>query len=133
MIIIIDFLTLRNDLLTLWNPAAQRWSCLVRSVLICCNVRLDLIKHLFISHSVEATFHFVCCIKGCLHSFKFGSTYSSFKTHANRKHPNWQDYVNKPDAAPLLLPTLSSMNLLIQSLISLPLTNIYLSYLRLWF
>ena len=78
----------------------------------CCNVRLDLIKHLFSSHSVEATFHFVCGSKGCLHSFKFGSTYSSFKTHANRKHPNWQDYVNEPDAAPLLLPTSSSMNLL---------------------
>ena len=78
----------------------------------CCNIRLDLIKHLFSSHSVEATFHFVCGIKGCLHSFKFGSTYSSLKTHANRKHPNWLDYVNEPDATPLLLPTSSSMHLL---------------------
>lgn len=76
------------------------------------NVRLDLIKHLFTSHSVEVGFHFVCGIKGCLHSFKFGSTYSSFKTHANRKHPNWQDHVNEPDATPLLLPTSSSMHLL---------------------
>ena len=25
-----------------------------------------------------------------MHSFKVGSTYSSFKTHASRKHPNWQ-------------------------------------------
>ncbi len=78
----------------------------------CCNVRLDLIKHLFSSHSVEATFRCVCGIKGALHSFKFGSTYSSFKTHANRKHPNWQDYVNEPDATPVLLPTSSSMHLL---------------------
>ena len=77
----------------------------------CCNVRLDIIKHLFSSHSVEATFHFVCGIKGCLHSFKFGSTYSSFKTHANRKHPKWQDYVNEPDATPLL-STSSSMYLM---------------------
>lgn len=76
----------------------------------CCNVRLDLIKHLFSSHSVEAMFSFVCGIKGCRHSFKFGSTYSSFKTHANRKHPNWQDYVNELDATPLL-PTSSSIHL----------------------
>ena len=87
----------------------------------CCNVRLDLIKHLFSSHSVEATFSFVCGIKGCLHSFKFGSTYSSFKTHANRKHPNWQDYVNEPDAvsnepdAMPLLPTSSSLHLIPES------------------
>lgn len=26
-----------------------------------------------------------------MHSFKVGSTYSSLKTHAIRKHPNWQD------------------------------------------
>ena len=32
----------------------------------------------------------MCGIKGCLHSFKYGSTYSSFKTHASRKHPNWK-------------------------------------------
>lgn len=70
----------------------------------CCNVRLDLIKHLFSSHSVKAMFSFVCVIKGCRHSFKFGSS------HANRKHPNWQDYVNELDATPLL-PTSSSMHL----------------------
>lgn len=56
----------------------------------CCNTRLTLSKHTFETHSVEPTFHFVCSIKGCLHSFKYGSTYSSFKTHASRKHPNWK-------------------------------------------
>ena len=91
-----------------------------------CNVRLDLIKHLFTSHSVEVRFHFVCGIKGCLHSFKFGSTYSSFKTHANRKHPNWQDYVNEPDASPLLLPTSSSSMHLLNPESDLPAVNEYL-------
>lgn len=43
---------------------------------------------------MEPTFHFICGIKGCPHSFKFGSTFSSFKTHASRKHPNWQEYVD---------------------------------------
>ncbi len=76
----------------------------------CCNVRLDVIKHLFSSHSVEATFNFVCGIKGCLHSFKYGSTFSSFKTHANRKHPNWQDCVNDAEAMPPLLPVLPSLS-----------------------
>lgn len=95
----------------------------------CCNVRLDLIKHLFSSHSVEATFHFVCGIKGCLHSFKFGSTYSSFKTHANRKHPNWQDYVNERDATPLLLPTSSSSMHLLNPESDLPAADLPAEYL----
>lgn len=59
-----------------------------------CNLRLYLIKHLFSTHSTEPTFHFVCGIRGCLHSFKVGSTYSSFKSHASRKHSNWQECVN---------------------------------------
>ena len=42
---------------------------------------------------MESGFHFVCGIKGCAHSFKFGSTFSSFKSHATRKHPNWQESV----------------------------------------
>lgn len=59
-----------------------------------CRVRLDLIKHVFSSHSLEPTFTFVCAIKGCPHCFKFGATYSSFKSHCSRKHPKWQQYVN---------------------------------------
>ena len=65
-----------------------------------CRVRLDLIKHVFSSHSMEPTFRFVCGIKGCLHSFKFGATLSSFKSHSNRKHPSWQKYVNDPAEEP---------------------------------
>lgn len=59
-----------------------------------CRARLDLIKHVFSSHSIEPTFTFVCAIKGCPHCFKFGATFSSFKSHCNRKHPNWQQYVD---------------------------------------
>ena len=55
-----------------------------------CEKRLQLIKHEFETHCFEPTFSTICGIKGCLYSFKVGSTYSSFKTHANRKHPNWQ-------------------------------------------
>lgn len=43
---------------------------------------------------MEPTFTFVCAIKGCPHCFKFGATFSSFKSHCSRKHPNWQQYVN---------------------------------------
>lgn len=50
---------------------------------------------------MEPTFSFVCAIKGCPHCFKFGATFSSFKTHCIRKHPNWQQYVNDvTDPAP---------------------------------
>lgn len=67
----------------------------------CCyrsNSRLDLIKHSFASHSVEPTFHLVCGVRSCLYSFGPGSTFESFKTHARRKHPRWQDSINEPAA-----------------------------------
>lgn len=63
-----------------------------------CETRLNLIKHSFAVHSTEPTFHLECGIKGCLYYFKVGSTFSSFKTHASRKHSNWQRYVNTPAA-----------------------------------
>lgn len=69
-----------------------------------CNLRLDLIKHLFGSHSMEARFLYVCGIKGCLHTFKYGSTFSSFKTHASRKHSNWQDHVNQTNDNVAVVP-----------------------------
>ena len=56
-----------------------------------CELQLDLIKHCFQTHSFEPTFSLVCGIQGCVHQFKFGSTFSSFKTHATRKHRNWRD------------------------------------------
>ena len=80
-------------------------------VLSCCfcsyrsNSRLNLIKHSFASHSIEPAFHIVCGVKGCVHSFKFGSTFSSFKTHASRKHPNWQESVNDETAAVTVTPS----------------------------
>ena len=49
-----------------------------------------MIKHAFEAHSVEATFKITCGINGCLHQFYTGATFSSFKTHASRKHHNWQ-------------------------------------------
>ena len=35
-------------------------------------------------------FFFVCGIKGCMQGFKCGSTFSSYRNHANRHHPGWQ-------------------------------------------
>ena len=64
----------------------------------------DLIKHTFTSHSVEHSFQFVCGIRGCLHSFKSGSTFSSYKTHCSRKHLNWQDYLKESPSIPPSLP-----------------------------
>lgn len=58
-------------------------------------MQLDFIKHSLSTHSLEHTFHFKCGIRGCPHSFKFGATFSSFKTHANRSHPNWQQHVTE--------------------------------------
>ena len=61
-----------------------------------CGKRLQLIQHSFYVHSVEPTFFLVCGIRGCSHTFRCGATYSSFKSHASRKHPNWQEHVNEP-------------------------------------
>ena len=78
---------------------------------ICCyrsSARLDLIKHAFSSHSFDPTFHFVCGIHSCLHRFKSGATFRSFKTHAHRKHPHWQEDVNDSGAAvPMNLPEIA--------------------------
>ena len=52
---------------------------------------LTVIKHFFSVHSVEPNFFFICGINGCLHAFKCGSSFSSFKTHASRTHHGWQD------------------------------------------
>ena len=62
------------------------------------NNRMDLIRHNFATHSMEPSFRIVCGIKGCAHSFVFGSTFSSFKSHVSRKHPNWQQCVNESES-----------------------------------
>lgn len=82
-------------------------------------MRLDLIKHSFAVHSMEPAFHFVCGIRGCLHSFRFGSTFSSFKSHASRKHPNWQESVNDEathtaPSPPPLVPSLDPNHAVVQ-------------------
>ena len=59
-----------------------------------CKTQLKLVKHTFESHSIEPTFQYKCGIKGCIHQFHSGSTFSSFKTHANRKHPNWHESIS---------------------------------------
>lgn len=60
--------------------------------------RFHLIKHTFDCHSMEPSFHFICGMQGCQHSFKFGSSFSSFKSHASRKHKNWQAILEVNDA-----------------------------------
>ena len=77
----------------------------------CCLTRFDLIKHTFASHSVELNFTFVCGIKGCLHSFRPGATFSSFKTHCSRKHLNWQDCLKERVSSPPVLPHVGSLDL----------------------
>ncbi len=59
-----------------------------------CNIQLEVIKHGFNTHSSEPLFRLKCGIQGCLHIFSSGSSFSSYKTHASRKHPNWQSYLS---------------------------------------
>ncbi len=60
-----------------------------------CEERLTLIKHHFSSHCFEPGFSLTCGIQHCMHTFKFGSTFSSFKSHANRKHCHWQQSLSE--------------------------------------
>lgn len=53
--------------------------------------KVDFVKHTFTVHSVEPSFFYVCGIQRCLQGFKCGASFSSFKTHAIRRHPNWQE------------------------------------------
>ena len=65
-----------------------------------CKAQLDLIKHSFGAYSIESTFIFKCRIRGCLHQFRSGTSFVSFKSHADRKHPNWRDNVSNSTALP---------------------------------
>lgn len=51
---------------------------------------LLLVKHKFEAHSTEANFRRTCDISGCPLLFR---SYGSFLSHANRKHPNWKEYL----------------------------------------
>ena len=78
----------------------------------CCDRMLHLVKHIFETHSFDPTFAYVCGINGCIHLFKVGSTYSSFKTHANRKHPKWKDEmenITPPDGSVVPRNSLTSL------------------------
>ena len=70
---------------------AQNISCKWCSY--CCNDQLDLLKHSFGAHSVESTFVYQCGIGGCLQQFRSGTTFYSFKAHADRKHPHWRESI----------------------------------------
>lgn len=82
-------------------PREIRNGCIINMAEIqqsCCNLcsfrckeKLDLTKHMFGAHSVECTFKFRCGINECLHTFHSGTTFTSFKTHADRKHPRWKE------------------------------------------
>ena len=62
-----------------------------------CGLKSQLVKHLFEAHSSEADFNYTCSMGGCAHFFQSGSKYSSFLSHVNRKHPNWQSLLNSVD------------------------------------
>lgn len=70
-------------------------SCLYSCDSCCyrCNIQLEVIKHKFNTHSPEPLFRLKCGIQGCSYTFSSGSSFSSYKTHASRKHPNWQSYL----------------------------------------
>ena len=74
------------------------------------DTRFDHIKHSFDCHSVEPSFYLVCGLQGCQHSFKFGSSFSSFKSHASRKHPNWQVSLEREGSTAITSATLDSVS-----------------------
>lgn len=79
--------------------------------LFCSSSTLDVLKHSFESHSNQVNFRVVCSINGCQHTFCSGSSFSSYKTHASRKHPQWQENMNSCKiiyGGPALEPNLSS-------------------------
>ena len=53
-----------------------------------------MVKHLFEVHCYEPSFMYACNIEQCPRAFSLGSTYSSFLSHANRKHPNWRQVLD---------------------------------------
>ena len=73
-----------------------------------CPTKLELIKHSFDSHSAEPLFQLKCGIQGCLHRFLPGSSFSSFKTHASRKHPNWQYFISQNPITEVDTPAMRS-------------------------
>ena len=60
-----------------------------------CSTEFALVKHIFEAHFADPNFTYICPIQGCPHVFKLGSTYSSFLSHANRKHSDWRDHLSR--------------------------------------
>lgn len=63
----------------------------------CSDDNLAFVKHLFQAHSSESSFHYVCGITNCPHTFKAPITYATFLTHCNRKHSNWREALSRQD------------------------------------
>ena len=61
----------------------------------CSDDNLTFVKHIFQAHSSESSFHYVCGITNCSHTFKADTTYATFLTHCNRKHSNWREALSK--------------------------------------
>ena len=55
-----------------------------------CAKKFDLLKHLFEAHSNASTFFLSCPVGECAQTFSQGAKFTSFVTHANRKHHNWR-------------------------------------------
>ena len=69
-----------------------------------CSTNTTLVKHLFEVHSYEPSFMYACQIDNCPRAFMLGSTYSSFISHASRKHPNWRKTLDNAPPIKRLLP-----------------------------
>ena len=70
-----------------------------------CSTNSALVKHLFQVHSYEPNFMYACHVEHCPRAFTLGSTYSSFLSHATRKHPNWKELLDQ--APPITRPKLN--------------------------
>ena len=66
-------------------------ACVCSRCSFCCTVKAELVKHVFESHCFDPLFTFPCPLGGCPHTFKLGSTYSSYQSHVRRKHHNWKE------------------------------------------
>ncbi len=73
-----------------------------------CSTNSALVKHLFQVHSYEPNFMYACHVEQCPRAFTLGSTYSSFLSHAARKHPNWKELLDQ--APPITRPKLNQFS-----------------------
>ena len=74
-----------------------------------------LVKHIFQSHSADPLFTFPCPFANCPYVFKPGSTYFSFQSHAQRKHPNWNEELSSLPATTSQEPESAASSVQLQS------------------